>query len=532
MPQQTWIIGSSPDCDLVVDNSAVSSRHCRLETDGNTLTVHDLDSTNGTFVNGERLSGSRVVTTDDEITLGQSQPMPWPQAIRPATQPAPQSAPASAPQQVITVGRASDNIVVLNEANVSSQHARLTVTGEDILLEDLGSTNGTAVGSVENKISRATVKPGDTVYFGSAPYRVSDLLSRAKTVANTVQSGKPATGRIVPIAVVLGVVLLALIVWIAFPDRAANHVADDHSTADAEDGSTKQPANTESATIDQPTTDALADEALTDEERLAQALFVVVCSNSARHPQFRIGTAFAVDEHHLATTASVIRAMENLQQNGYEQAFLYSPSTQQELPLLSTRVHPEYARANQEARAAQKRHDDLIANLESDPADEAALEALKQQLLASRVEALDAIDRQTMYDVAVIEVESPLDHWLSGAPPETTLRPNLRLTVTGLAFDLEDPYFDANESLEPHSMTSRVRQLVPGGSAQRLLAGGTDEHLKDAYLGSPALNAQGEVVAIYARPTPPAPDADEAEPPETFDAPLFERIRECLTNTP
>ncbi|REJ93946.1 MAG: FHA domain-containing protein [Planctomycetota bacterium] len=530
MPQQTWIIGSGPDCDLVVDNSAVSSRHCRLEADGDTLTLHDLDSTNGTFVNGEQLTASRVVTTDDQITLGQSQPMPWPQEIKPTPQPAPRSAPKGPQQQAITVGRAAGNDVVLNEAHVSSQHARLTITGDDILLEDLGSTNGTAVGNVENKISRATVKPGDTVYFGSAPYTVSDLLSRAQASPRTVQAGETASGRIVPIAVVLGVVLLGLVVWIAFPDRAANDGADDPSPALAENEPDEPPAVAE--VNESNTTDAPPEDALTDEERLAHALFVVVCSNSARHPQFRVGTAFAVDEHHLATTASVIRAMEDLQQNGYEQAFLYSPPTQQELPLLSTHVHPEYTRANQEARAAQQRHDDLIDNLESDPPDEAALEALKQQLLASRVEALDAIDRQTVYDVAVIEVESPLAHWLSGAPPETTLRPNLRLTVTGLAFDLEDPFFNPNEPLEPHSMTSRVRQLVPGESAQRLLAGATKDHLEYAYLGSPALNAQGEVVAVYARPTPPAPDADEAEPPDTFDAPLFERIRECLTHAP
>jgi hypothetical protein len=61
-----------------------------------------------------------------------------------------------------------------------------------------------------------------------------------------------------------------------------------------------------------------------------------------------------------------------------------------------------------------------------------------------------------------------------------------------------------------------------------LLAGGTEQQFEEVYSGSPVINAQGQVVAIYSRPTPVQSGANETESDFTFDAPLFERVRECL----
>src|SRR6056297_3470125 len=156
MSQQSWTIGSTPSCDLVVQSPAVSAQHCRLRHEDTQTLLTDLGSTNGTFVNGQRLSGSKAVSTGDRITLGHDQPMPWPDALKPErvdqSQHQSTSVTTDKSKQIITVGRASDNTVVLHEANVSSYHARMSIKGGEITIEDLGSTNGTAVGSGENKI--------------------------------------------------------------------------------------------------------------------------------------------------------------------------------------------------------------------------------------------------------------------------------------------------------------------------------------------------------------------------------------------
>ncbi|MCC7336483.1 MAG: FHA domain-containing protein [Pirellulaceae bacterium] len=86
-------------------------------------------------------------------------------------------------EHVITLGRASDNTIVLTGSNVSQHHARLVRSKDKLVLEDLGSTNGTSVGNVENKISRVAIRPSDTIFFGSTAYRVSALLAQVPSVA-------------------------------------------------------------------------------------------------------------------------------------------------------------------------------------------------------------------------------------------------------------------------------------------------------------------------------------------------------------
>ena len=160
----SWIIGSSPVSDLVVNNPLVSSRHCHLtEVEGGFL-LEDLGSTNGTYVNGVRISGAVGITKSDRVTLGLNQMMPWPCSEGPG-------------QKTINIGREADNHIVLDYPIVSGHHARIMIQGNTAIIEDLGSTNGTAIGNPSNRISSSPVTPQDTVYFGSLALPASKLLS-------------------------------------------------------------------------------------------------------------------------------------------------------------------------------------------------------------------------------------------------------------------------------------------------------------------------------------------------------------------
>jgi len=48
-------VGRKPDNDIVLDNATVSGHHCKLYEAGGTWFVEDLNSTNGTFVNGKKV---------------------------------------------------------------------------------------------------------------------------------------------------------------------------------------------------------------------------------------------------------------------------------------------------------------------------------------------------------------------------------------------------------------------------------------------------------------------------------------------
>jgi hypothetical protein len=60
-------IGHSGTADIVVDDPYLSRRHALLSVDGGEVSVHDLNSTGGTFVNEERVDGSRVLRSGDQV---------------------------------------------------------------------------------------------------------------------------------------------------------------------------------------------------------------------------------------------------------------------------------------------------------------------------------------------------------------------------------------------------------------------------------------------------------------------------------
>src|SRR5713226_1912839 len=64
-------IGRAEDMQIVIDNVSVSRRQAqiRLEDDGS-WTVQDLGSSNGTFLNGERLTAAQRLKRGDEISFG------------------------------------------------------------------------------------------------------------------------------------------------------------------------------------------------------------------------------------------------------------------------------------------------------------------------------------------------------------------------------------------------------------------------------------------------------------------------------
>jgi ABC-type multidrug transport system ATPase subunit/pSer/pThr/pTyr-binding forkhead associated (FHA) protein/ABC-type multidrug transport system permease subunit len=187
VPQRfaSWVIGSDASCDLVVNHPAVSGRHCRLSQYERGFALEDLGSTNGTFVDGQRINAHAptIVTRQQQITLGRRVPLPWP----PLSEPRPQerSAGGAAAEggaaRVIRIGRSPESDVVLDYPMISWEHARVVREGEDWILEDLNSRNGTSINQVQNRITRARLRPSDEVYLGSFKIAASRLLGERRT---------------------------------------------------------------------------------------------------------------------------------------------------------------------------------------------------------------------------------------------------------------------------------------------------------------------------------------------------------------
>jgi len=199
------VFGRDAKCDFTVSSDTVSSQHARLELRDGRLTVTDLGSSNGTFVNGERVR-ERVLNLGDTVKFDvesyrvEGPADPARTTLRPAVDgnatrarpaiggagttllPTPTSrlevvAGMGARSFELTkakcvVGRAAGSDIELSTDSVSSRHAELESTNGVWRVKDLQSTNGTFVN--DRRIDSVEVQPGDRLRFGEVEVRFAE----------------------------------------------------------------------------------------------------------------------------------------------------------------------------------------------------------------------------------------------------------------------------------------------------------------------------------------------------------------------
>lgn len=68
--EQTTSVGRLPECTIRIEDGNVSREHARIQPSAKGYAVHDLGSTNGTLVNGQRITGSQILADGDIISFG------------------------------------------------------------------------------------------------------------------------------------------------------------------------------------------------------------------------------------------------------------------------------------------------------------------------------------------------------------------------------------------------------------------------------------------------------------------------------
>ncbi len=69
-----------------------------------------------------------------------------------------------------TIGRVEDNMFQIAEPSVSSHHCEVLLRGNDVVIKDLDSTNGTFINN--QKIGESVLKPGQTLRLGNVELRL------------------------------------------------------------------------------------------------------------------------------------------------------------------------------------------------------------------------------------------------------------------------------------------------------------------------------------------------------------------------
>lgn len=172
-----YIVGSAPtklgrdasSCAIVVSGDTVSRVHAEIRaTTARTFVIEDARSTNGTFVNGQRIAERVSLKEGDHVGLGAASVIhlrfqEQSGRDRPWTLKLPE-------KDVWTIGRSQDNDIALGfESTVSSQHAVVRRKNGRLELQDQNSLNGTYVNG--RRIRRAALQETDVVRIGSTMLR-------------------------------------------------------------------------------------------------------------------------------------------------------------------------------------------------------------------------------------------------------------------------------------------------------------------------------------------------------------------------
>jgi pSer/pThr/pTyr-binding forkhead associated (FHA) protein len=92
----------------------------------------------------------------------------------------------------LTIGRALDNNLRIDNLAVSDHHARLCFENEEIVIEDLGSLNGTYVNGL--RITRTTLRNGDNIQIGQHLLGVDTIQDASATIEDSASGGPKAAG--------------------------------------------------------------------------------------------------------------------------------------------------------------------------------------------------------------------------------------------------------------------------------------------------------------------------------------------------
>ncbi len=66
------LIGRGADCQIILDDDYVSTRHARVVSGENGVYLEDLGSTNGSYVNGQRITAPTTITMSDTVRIGKT----------------------------------------------------------------------------------------------------------------------------------------------------------------------------------------------------------------------------------------------------------------------------------------------------------------------------------------------------------------------------------------------------------------------------------------------------------------------------
>ena len=173
-------IGRDQECDIHIPDQRISRQHAKISATHRGVLVEDLSSSNGTFINGQKIDQPTLIQSGDLVRFHNLEFCTVNLLAASSTDLMLRSVINGGVTQedialrgTLNVGRDYVCEIQIPDQMVSRQHARISVSSVSVIVEDLNSTNGTFVNG--QRIDQPTsVKLGDRLKFHDLEFQIGN----------------------------------------------------------------------------------------------------------------------------------------------------------------------------------------------------------------------------------------------------------------------------------------------------------------------------------------------------------------------
>jgi pSer/pThr/pTyr-binding forkhead associated (FHA) protein len=242
-------VGTASDCAIVLSAPGVAAHHAELETRAGVTVVRPLDASAPTVLNGRQITQETPLKPGDLVLFARigcrvssdrpvAAPVPPPPAQKSAGEAARTRVRNTLPKYMLrgvsgatfgktfaltgtmVIGRQADSDIPVPAEEISRHHARLQVTADGVLVEDMNSANGTFIN--DKRVQNGLLKPGEELRLDAVRFMLvapgmdarqqatSPRVDTAKAAAPEASgSGGKAFGILIAIVVVAAIAFFA-----------------------------------------------------------------------------------------------------------------------------------------------------------------------------------------------------------------------------------------------------------------------------------------------------------------------------------
>ncbi len=165
-------IGRATSNTISIDDNHISGKHLEIVVKNKKVYVKDLGSTNGTYIFGKKLEIDKLyeLKPKHKIILGSENVTFEIEAV------SHDNTQVIRTKNIYTIGRNPSNDIVVNAITVSSTHIKIEEKDGQWYFYDIGSTNGTYLDSLTNRVKSGKLEPNQILYLGNYKIPTNEII--------------------------------------------------------------------------------------------------------------------------------------------------------------------------------------------------------------------------------------------------------------------------------------------------------------------------------------------------------------------